>query len=70
MLFKLCLAVASTLTVLPPKACAAENATSRYVDVCMPENAIFAGNGKTIELMSEQWQLLRRVYVLNLKKTC
>ena len=67
-LFKLCLAFVSTLTVLPPKACATENASSRYVDFCMPNNAIFAGNGKTIELMREQWQLFCRVYVLNPKK--
>ena len=68
MLFKLCLAVASALTVLPPKACAAENAMSRYVDLCVPKNAIFARNRKTIEVMPEQWQFLRRVYVLNPKK--
>ena len=41
---------------------------SRYVEVCMRKNAIFASNGKTIELMPEQWQLLRRACVLNPKK--
>ncbi len=65
MLFKLSLAVASALTVLPPKACAAENAMSRCVDVCMLKNAIFVHNRKAIDLMPEQWLFLRRVYVLN-----
>jgi len=68
MLFKLCLAVVTGLTVLPPRACAAENAMSRYVDVCMPKDAIFARNRKITKLMPEQWQCPRRVYVLNPNK--
>lgn len=64
MLSKLSLAVASAL-IVPPNACASENAMSRCVDVHIPKIAIIARNGKCIELTSEQRQFLHGVYVLN-----
>ena len=62
---KLSLAVAGALMVLPPRACASQTPTSRYVDLSVPKNAVIARNGKWIELTSEQWQFLRGVYALN-----
>jgi len=65
MLVKLSLAVAGALMNLPPKACAAENAKSRCVDVSVPKNEVIARNGKRIELTPKQWQFLRGVDALN-----
>src|SRR5450631_277351 len=65
MLNKACLALVGALTVLPQMAFAADNFTSRCVDVSVPKGAIAARNGKWIELTPEQWQFLRGIYAMN-----
>jgi hypothetical protein len=65
MLNKLCLAVVGALTILPQITFAADNPTSRCVDVSVPKGAIKARDGKWIELTSEQWQFLRGIYAMN-----
>ena len=65
MLNKICLAFVGALTVLPQLALAADNSTSRCVDISVPKGAIAARNGKWIELTPEQWQFLRGIYAMN-----
>ena len=65
MLNKACLVIVSALTVLPQMGFAADNLTSRCVDISVPKGAIAARNGKWIELTPEQWQFLRGIYAMN-----
>lgn len=65
MLNKACLAFVGALTVLPQMAVAADNSSSRCVDVSVPKDAITARNGKWIELTPEQWQFMRGIYAMN-----
>jgi hypothetical protein len=65
MLNKACLVIVGALTVLPQMAFAADNLTSRCVDISVPKGAIAARNGKWIELTPEQWQFLRGIYAMN-----
>jgi hypothetical protein len=65
MLNKACLVIVGALTVLPQMALAADNLTSRCVDISVPKGAIAARNGKWIELTPEQWQFLRGIYAMN-----
>lgn len=65
MLNKASLVIVGALTVLPQMAFAADNLTSRCVDISVPKGAIAARNGKWIELTPEQWQFLRGIYAMN-----
>ncbi|WP_158813934.1 hypothetical protein [Methylocapsa sp. S129] len=65
MLNKACLAFVGALTVLPQVAIAANNSSSRCVDVSVPKDAITARNGKWIELTQQQWEFMRGIYAMN-----